>query len=309
VVKCPFKGTRFPPSKYDIQLESNLFRLKSRINEYQRPTTRTNITRDERTALGQMKNDDLMYYQSDKGGEFTIIDRDKYIDLAIQHLNNTNVYDVIPRDNTASFNKELTTEWKTIAKSHRIPMKFITRLISPAPRCQRFYHVLKTHKAVLAIRPIVSGKGGPTERISWLLATLLTPLLQHAPAHLTNTKQLLDKINSTPELEGCIPASLDVTSLYTSVPVLEAIDTVIEYIHRYQLPLYGFTSNNILRLLRIVLMNNYFQFGDNFYKQKFGLAMGSRLAPVLAILTLDRLEKNSYIQQFQRLSKSLHALR
>jgi hypothetical protein len=73
-----------------------------------------------------------------------------------------------------------------------------------------------------------------------------------------NTKQLLDKINSNPELEGYTPASLDVTSSYTSAPVLEAIDSIIDYINRYQLPLYGFTSDNILRLLHIVLMNNVF---------------------------------------------------
>jgi hypothetical protein len=165
-----------------------------------------------------------------------------------------------------------------------------------------------TINKVLAIKPIVSGKSGLTERISWLLATLLTPLLQHAPAHLTNTKQLLDKINSNPELEGYTPASLDVTSSYTSAPVLEAIDSIIDYINRYQLPLYGFTSDNILRLLHFVLMINFFNSVKIFYKQKIVLAMGLRLAPELAILTLDRVEKFMY-SIIPRLSKSLHALR
>jgi hypothetical protein len=294
--KCPFEGRRIPPNRDNPELEMKLSRLKHEIEkiikkEMLQSTSSRNLTRDEIKVLNSMKKDNFFYLQSDKGGEFTIIEQRKYMELALSHLNNDAVYERLPHDNTTLIAKDLTKIWKRIAKARKIPAKFTFRLCAPAPQCQRFYHLIKTHKPGLAIRPIVSGCNGACERISWLLSTLLLPLLQHAPAHLNNTKSLLERLKSMDELTGYIPASLDVVSLYTSVPINEAIETICDYISRYDLPLCGLLASDMKELLTFILNNNVFQLNDQFYRQRFGLAMGSRMAPILAILTLDRLEK------------------
>ena len=51
---------------------------------------------------------------------------------------------------------------------------------------------------------------------------------------------------------------------------------------------------NMLRdLLRIVLGDNHFQFGDRFYNQKSGVAMGAKCAPHLANLFMASLEQKA----------------
>ena len=52
----------------------------------------------------------------------------------------------------------------------------------------KFYHLIKTHKTGpdIKIRPIVSNLNGPTQRISWLLANALKPMLKNVPAHQQN---------------------------------------------------------------------------------------------------------------------------
>lgn len=59
-----------------------------------------------------------------------------------------------------------------IAKEH------LTLETDPPPRTQQLYFLKKIHKNPIAVRPIVSGCGGPTERISQLIDLHLKP---HVP--------------------------------------------------------------------------------------------------------------------------------
>ena len=56
------------------------------------------------------------------------------------------------------------------------------------------------------------------------------------------------------------------------------------------------TSNlsidEIASLIKLVLENNHFKFGDSFYLQKMGTAMGSSMAPSYASLFMGKLEND-----------------
>ena len=86
------------------------------------------------------------------------------------------------------------------------------------------------------------------------------------------------------------PVSFDVVSLYTNIYVEEAINTSLDYTHKYYLELHGLTMENLWELLRLILDYNVFQYGKMFFKQIRGLAMGNRLSGTLAIICMDRLE-------------------
>jgi len=87
-------------------------------------------------------------------------------------------------------------------------------------------------------------------------------------------------------------ASLDVTSLFTNVPIdraLESIDSRWDSI-----------SNNTSILLsdfkmavEFVLSSTFFTFNNICYKQIFGTPMGSPLSPVIADLVLQDLEMSA----------------
>ena len=81
-------------------------------------------------------------------------------------------------------------------------------------------------------------------------------------------------------------ASLDIKSLYTNIPV----DKCIERLHNqrqksnstFPLPI-----SKLIKICTLCTSHCYFQYNNIFYKQKFGLPMGSSLSGVLASIYLE----------------------
>ena len=85
---------------------------------------------------------------------------------------------------------------------------------------------------------------------------------------------------------------MDVSSLYTNVPVQEAIPTICDMVQRHidDIEMYGLTVGDVEHLLDLCLENSYFRFDDKLYRQKKGVAMGNKMGPPVAILFLHHLE-------------------
>lgn len=80
--------------------------------------------------------------------------------------------------------------------------------------------------------------------------------------------------------------SYDVTSLFTCIPTVAAVETVRERLlndntfhHRTNL-----NPEQICQLLDLCLNTTYFQFNNRFYTQKHGRAMRSPVSPIVANL-------------------------
>ena len=147
----------------------------------------------------------------------------------------------------------------------------------------------------IKVQPIISGCGGPADKVSWLIQTLCNPLLQFVKARLRNTEQLLKKLRSGKdgELQNKFLFSLDVVSLYPSVDNDAAIDTLRLYLEKEKknIQLYQFSVSDILLLTKTIFEHNCFSWKRTYYQQRRGLAMGNRLAPILAILYMDRISR------------------
>ena len=86
--------------------------------------------------------------------------------------------------------------------------------------------------------------------------------------------------------------SYDVVSLYTSIPHelgLTAIDYWIDA--RSDLIPERFSTSFILEAIKFVLENNSFSFNNKMFRQILGTAMGTKLAPPYACLTMGYLEE------------------
>ena len=86
------------------------------------------------------------------------------------------------------------------------------------------------------------------------------------------------------------PISLDIKSMYTSIPPSEAIAAISHYLDKTNITPRILSKSSILDLLQCVLKNTYFQWNANVYRQYAGLAMGSRISGPLAILFIGRVE-------------------
>ncbi|KAK6757213.1 hypothetical protein RB195_015191 [Necator americanus] len=197
---------------------------KARLCEYRE--------RIEKTEVANKRNFSISV--SDKGGEFVVISSE--LDRAITklHLTDDSLYHPSSAHEFGRQYRRLNRIWIETAKSVGLPKTTITRLKCDRPTCPVLYVLIKTHKLSAAefssnnpgdfkVRPIISNIGGPTDRISWFLNTILSQLLQYVPAHLSNTKMFIEHLRKA-RLDGdCVIESFDVTSLYTNVSIDAAL--------------------------------------------------------------------------------------
>ena len=131
--------------------------------------------------------------------------------------------------------------------------------------------------------------------MTWFLEKIISQLLAFVPAHLKNTYDFLTCLNQTfPEgvPEDAILFTVDVAYLYGNIPTNEATDSVITLIDKHKdcIDLCGLDLDNVENLLVHCLSNNLFRFGQRYFKQTNGIAMGSRVAPPIAIIFMDAVE-------------------
>lgn len=107
----------------------------------------------------------------------------------------------------------------------------------------------------IKVRPIISCVGGPTDRIARFLNRILVQLLRYVPAHLSNTRMLLENLRSTQFNSTCIMKSFDVSALYTNVSndsAMQAISEVLS-VHYSHINTYCSSIDQIMALLNACL--------------------------------------------------------
>ena len=167
-------------------------------------------------------------------------------------------------------------------------------LTTDIDRTQQFYLLPKIHKDIVNPpgRPIVSGSGGPSEKISQFVDHFIGPLVPLSESYIRDSTHMINILNQFNMLQDMLLCTLDITSLYTNIPHNEGIQSIKEFlaIHRHTnvLPHISY----IVELLEVVLTNNYFDFNDKYYYQISGTAMGTKLAPSYANLFMTKFEQN-----------------
>ena len=147
-------------------------------------------------------------------------------------------------------------------QSDQISQNTSNYLTTDIDKTQQFYLLPKIHKDLDTPhgRPIVSGSGGPTERIYQFVDHFIGPLVPLSESyirHSTHMINILNKFNMLPDMLLC---TLDITCLYTNIPHDESIQSIKKFlaIHRYTNALPD--NSIIVELLKVVLTNNYFHF-------------------------------------------------
>ena len=145
------------------------------------------------------------------------------------------------------------------------------------PRIPEFYTLTKIQKAIPVGRPIVSGSGGPTERISSFVDSLLQPIAQKQESYIKDTTHFINFIENTLLPEAAILATLDVCLLYTNIPQEEGIEIVCHFYeghyHQSILPIPTQFLGDLI--MRLILTENSFKFNDKHYLQADGIEMGT----------------------------------
>ena len=124
------------------------------------------------------------------------------------------------------------------------------------------------------------------------LARILKPLVGNSSHHVNNSKEFAEEIRNIKLERGECFTSFDVTALYTSIPVAEAIEVIKGRLEQdTELPRRTtWSPENILRLLEFCLVNTYFLFNGQFFEETKGAAMGSQVSPIVTNIYKEAFE-------------------
>ena len=190
-----------------------------------------NLTPAQHRALTQLKQDNnRVILTADKGVAMVVMDKLDYNSKAQALLQDSNTYQVLPKDPTPQLKNKLITLLKNIHQTGGLNTNKYKQLYPTSAIPPKFYGPPKIHKTGTPLRPIVSNRGSITYGVAKELSHIIKPLVGQSPHHLKNTQHFIQQIQGKRLQPGDSITSFDVKALFTSVPVQPAIQIVkIDY--------------------------------------------------------------------------------
>lgn len=293
----PFKpsSTWMPPSA-PTYVEDYLGSLKDKIASIPEENIKPNLSKGEHRALAQLhRNPSITIKKADKGSCVVVEDTKDYIRDGMEHLSDREIYEEIPGDYTEDLAQALNTTVKQARAKGHISANmatFLTHQDLKEVRTQKLYFLKKIHKSPVAVRPIVSGTSGPTEKASAFIDHYSQPLVTATSSYTKDSTAIIQLLEERTFPQEVILATVDVRSLYLNIPHEEGMESLIRHLFEVnpqakELP---FPRDFIESLLTAILKHNIFEFNDRMFRQKRGTAMGTKMAPAYANLFMSDLE-------------------
>ena len=308
----PFEHQKFKnPSSWVPPLVSNLehFITKNHLDlsDTKIPKNKfNNISKDERTAIKNLSTDkSIVIKQADKGGAVVVMNRNDYIKEGKRQLSDNKFYIQTENDLTEDHYKSIETKVNDMHIKGEIDISCYDYLTHKPVRTAQFYMLPKIHKnkEIPPGRPIVSGNGCPTERISQFVDYFLQPGVKKIRSYIQDTThflRILQELDTLPANTYLV--TMDVSSLYTNIPNIEGIEACNILLNRERPLAKHPTNSSLIDLLTQVLTMNNFDFDEQHYLQIGGTAMGTRVAPCYANTFMGWYE-DTHVYQYHTLPR------
>ena len=314
-----YTNTNHFPHHTSCRITAYVGETKARMRARKQGPNRAppNLSKQQYKALKSLKTaqNNTVITKADKNATIVIMDKDDYnkegerqlngvhytkiehppCPLALQrkicgiidHLTSTKQIDRITARYLDKTKKQ--TEWGNmylLPKVHKLDEETITKAQNTG---------LKSTGVNIPGRPIIAQVKTPTYYIGKFVDILLLPYVQKLDTYIRDTPAFVRLIERTTLIPDSNLITYDVTSMYTNIShkeLLQAVhDTLPETVTHT-----GLTKeihrHEVLRILEIILDNNFFTFNGNTYKQTIGAAMGNTASPEICDLRLHKhLEK------------------
>uniref|UniRef100_A0A8C5M9D4 Reverse transcriptase domain-containing protein n=1 Tax=Leptobrachium leishanense TaxID=445787 RepID=A0A8C5M9D4_9ANUR len=276
---------------FDQMIQRDIRKLEKNT----RHTKPSNLTKEEYEGLKQIKRDtNLIIKPADKGGGVVILNKEQYHQETCRLLNDPVTYKKLGGNPTESIKQkfyEYLQRGKDIGVINDDEYRYLK---INYPRIPVLYHLPKVHKDINHPpgRPIVSGINSISCRISEHIDHLLQPLVQKTSAYLKDTITTLQIIRDIKWEPGYLLATCDVNSLYTIIPHdigCKAVEFFLTDSGNFRVEQIQY----ILEGIKLILHNNFFWYGGEYYLQCNGTAMGTRFAPSYANLFMAHWENGA----------------
>ena len=233
--------------------------------------------------------DGIRVFPSDKNLGPCIIEKSKYITRTLLHLSDATTYQQLSE--AAAERKMNETETliesflfihdKTISHADQT---YLDRSLEVPDKFAHFYIMAKVHKSPWTVRPIVSVSGSLTHGLGRWLDKQLKPIVQQLPSYIESSFDLKNRLSRFDlDLTNISLFTCDAVSMYTNIDTDHALEVLAHFLRTSPL-CSGASSAAIIAGLEILMQNNIFRFGDTFWHQRQGTAMGTPPAPAYATL-------------------------
>lgn len=261
------------------------------IAEYRkRSSYRPNLSGKEQRALEILSTrTDVIIKPADKGGAIVVMNQTDYNTEAQRQLSDTSFYQPLPADPTLEYKERVRSTIIELQDDKTIDKNTARALIPLHCTPGRFYLLPKIHKLNNPGRPIVSGIGTVTEKISSYVDNIIREIPPTFPSYIKDTTHFLNEITDLTLPDNSLLVTLDVASLYTNIPHAGGIESVISAYENSDCDK-PVDSNTLSKLLRLILELNNFEFNDQHYVQVSGTSMGTKIGPNYANIFMGTLE-------------------
>ncbi|CAJ1951530.1 unnamed protein product [Cylindrotheca closterium] len=270
------------------------------LEKFVRRQGRSNLLPHQRRALQWAQTqDNFVIALTDKNLGFCIIEKREYIQRVRTLLSDVNSYTRLSHEDailTAAAVQVEILEWiadnRVYLASDEI--KFIKRHINRVKDpFAVFYPLFKIHKTPVATRPVVSYSGSLLYALAVWCDDKLLPMAKAQNAYLSSSFELQAQLSSLQLPPNAKLFTADARAMYTNIPTRECLDSIREYLQEHYDNFTHVDHETLLSALSIVMNNNLFRFGDTYWLQNNGAAMGAPPCPSWAMMYFAPFEDDS----------------
>ncbi|XP_011858662.1 PREDICTED: uncharacterized protein LOC105556190 [Vollenhovia emeryi] len=235
-------------------------------------------------------NPDILFTRADKGNVTVAIEKNLYVNKMLDILNDRETYEIVKKDPSQILERKLNNILKNWAEREYISGLQHYQLKSSDTSLPRAYGLPKIHKDNYPLWIIISSINSPLHDLASFMNSIISKSLPPPFSHIDNSYDLFETLSEKTIGESEIFISLDVTSLFTNVPLELALESLTK---RWNLIEKNtkIPKQEFLSTIKFILYSTYFTFNGIIYKQTHGTPMGSPISPLIADLVMQDLEE------------------
>lgn len=234
-------------------------------------------------------NREIMILKADKGNTTVAINKRDYISRIHNILSDNTTFHILDKDPTSRFQKMNNNFIEELFKLNIITSVEKVRLKTSVAVVPRLYGLPKIHKENFPLRPICSSINSPSHKLCKYIVNILGKLTENSKYNVSNSVQFKDKMKGILIQNNEKLISLDVVSLFPSIPVDLAIRIIEENWNKIS-EWTNINKNLFMRIIKFCIVDNrYFQYDGKIYAQQKGLPMGSPASPIIADIVMEKL--------------------
>jgi hypothetical protein len=247
----------------------------------------SNLLRHQRHALDALRNQiDFLIVQCDKNLGPYVIEHVEYLQMAIRdHLSDNNTYRRLSRFEATLAAGQIRLAVKYWIVRHKEVLtknerKFISHCINTNKvPFAAFYLNMKVHKTTLKSCPIVSCSGSLLFALGKWVDDKLKICAHRQPDYFKSIQDLQTMLSKMVIPPHTFFFTADAESMYTNIDTNRALAYISSYIQDHAAEFEFCSVEALIEALKIFMKNNIFTFGDTYWRQDSGTAMGTQPAP------------------------------